>query len=103
MLSVGNIKMATLLIDQIDDHTYSQLDNMAVSSGESPVELARFLLAASMYHAQKKSFQAAAAMSGLGFNGFKRRLRDYFSTGYIIAPEVVEDDINIAKKLSSKR
>ena len=95
--------MATLLIDQIDDDTYSQLDNMAVDSGESPVELARFLLAASMYHAQKKSFQAAAGMSGLGFNGFKKRLRDYFSTGYIIPSEVVEDDINIAKKLSSKR
>ncbi len=54
---VGNIEMATLLIDQIDDDTYSQLDSMAVSSGESPAELARFLLAASMYHAQKKSFK----------------------------------------------
>jgi len=95
--------MATLLIDQIDDDTYAQLDNMAVDSGESPAELARFLLAASMYHAQKKSFQAAAAMSGLGFNGFKKRLRAYFSTGYIITSEVVEDDINIAKKLYSKR
>lgn len=95
--------MATLLIDQIDDDTYSQLDSMAVNSGESPTELARFLLAASMYHAQKKSFHAAAAMSGLGFNGFKKRLKDYFSTGYIVSPEVVEDDTKIAKKLSSKR
>ena len=91
--------MATLLIDQIDDDTYTQLDNLAVHSGESPTELARFLLAASMYHAQKMSFQAAAALSGLGFDGFKKRLRDYFSTGYIIAPEVVEDDINMAKKI----
>ena len=99
----GKYKMATLLIDQIDDDTYSQLDSMAVNSGESPAELARFLLAASMYHAQKKSFQAAAAMSGLGFNGFKGRLRDYFSTGYIIASEVVEDDINTAKRLIYKK
>jgi len=92
--------MATLLIDQIDDETYTQLDNLAINSGESPTELARFLLAASMYHAQKMSFQAAAALSGLGFDDFKRRLRDYFSTGYIIAPEVVEDDIKMAKKIS---
>jgi len=42
-------------------------------------------------------------MSGLDFNGFKKRLRGYFSTGYIIASEVVADDINTAKRLSSKR
>ncbi|MBE8232928.1 MAG: hypothetical protein HAW67_04275 [Endozoicomonadaceae bacterium] len=76
---------------------------MAVHSGESPTELARFLLAASMYHAQKMSFQAAAALSGLGFDGFKKRLRDYFSTGYIIASEVVEDDIKMAKKISRQK
>ena len=92
--------MATLLIDRIDERTFSQLNQMALHLFESPAELARFLLAAGMYHANKISFQAAADLSGLGFDGFKKRLRDYFSTGYIIAPEVAEDDIHLAKKLS---
>ncbi|MCI5130314.1 MAG: hypothetical protein D3904_02040 [Candidatus Electrothrix sp. EH2] len=64
---------------------------------ESPAELARFLLAAGMYHANKISFQAAADLSGLGFDGFKKRLKEYFSTGYIVTPEVVEEDVYLAK------
>ena len=92
--------MATLLIDHIDERTFNQLNQMALHLFESPVELARFLLAAGMYHANKISFQAAADLSGLGFDGFKKRLKEYFSTGYIIAPEVVEEDIHLAKKLS---
>lgn len=95
--------MAALLIDQIDDNTFIQLDKMASHSEESITDLARFLLAASMYHAQKISFHAAATSSGLGFNAFKKRLKDYFSTGYVISPEVVDDDINMAKKLANKK
>ena len=30
----------------------------------------------------------------------EKRLREYFSTGYIIAPEVAEEDLHIAKQLS---
>ena len=92
--------MATLLIDHIDDQAYTQIDKIAVHAGEQPAELARFLLAASMYHAQKMSFQAAATLSGLGFDGFKKRLREHFSTGYIITSDVVEEDLSMAKKLS---
>lgn len=91
--------MAALLIDQIDENTFLQLDKMAANSNESTNDLARFLIAASMYHAQKISFHAAAILSGLGFNRFKKRLKDYFSTGYIISSEVVEDDMDMAKKL----
>ena len=87
--------MASLLIDHIDDHTFTQLDKMAGNSGESPTQLVRFLLAASLYHSHKMSFQAAAALSGLGFDGFKKRLREDFSTGYVIAAEVVEEDLHI--------
>jgi hypothetical protein len=43
----------------------------------------------------KMSFQAAAALSGLGFDGLKKRLREYFSTGYVISAEVVEEDLHI--------
>ena len=92
--------MATLLIDRIDERTFKQLNQMALHLFESPAELARFLLAAGMYHANKISFQAAADLSGLGFDGFKKGLKDYFSTGYIIASEVVEEDVHLAKKLS---
>jgi len=92
--------MAALLIDRIDERTFTQLNQMALHLFESPAELARFLLAAGMYHANKISFQAAADLSGLGFDGFKKRLKDYFSTGYIVAPEVAEEDIHLAKKLS---
>jgi ribosomal protein L4 len=95
--------MATLLIDQIDDNSFIQLDKEAIHSGESTAEFARFLLAAGMYHAQKMSFQKAATLSGLGFNGFKKNLRNYFSTGYVIANEVVEDDISMAKKISNQK
>jgi hypothetical protein len=92
--------MATLLIDQIDDLSFNQLDKMAIQSGESTTEFARFLLAASMYHAQTMSFQAAAVLSGLGFDAFKKQLKEYFSTGYIIAPETIEADLHISEKLS---
>lgn len=90
--------MATL---SIDDQLFTELDKITVHSEESPTELARFLLAASLYHAQKMSFHAAANLSGLGFNGFKKRLKEYFSTGYVIAPEVVDDDLAVAKRLST--
>ena len=92
--------MATLLIDRIDERTFKQLNQMALHLFESPAELARFLLAAGMYHANKISFQTAADLSGLDFDGFKKRLKEYFSTGYIIASEVVEEDVHLAKKLS---
>ncbi|MDU9047808.1 MAG: hypothetical protein Q3M30_03085 [Candidatus Electrothrix sp. Rat3] len=90
--------MVTLLIDRIDERTFTQLNQMALHLFESPAELARFLLAAGMYHANKISFQAAADLSGLSFDGFKKRLREYFSMGYIIAAEVAEEDIHIAKQ-----
>jgi hypothetical protein len=47
------------------------------------------------------SFQAAAELSGLGFDGFKKRLKEYFSTGYIVASEVVEEDLQTSRKISS--
>jgi hypothetical protein len=53
-----------------------------------------------MYHAHKMSFQAAADFSGLGFDDFKKRLKEYFSTGYIVASETVEEDLQTARKIS---
>jgi hypothetical protein len=92
--------MAILLIDRINDESFRQLSRMAVHVFEGAAELERFFLAAGMYHAHKMSFQAAADLSGLGFDGFKKRLKEYFSTGYIVASETVEEDLQTARKIS---
>ena len=94
--------MATLSINHIDEKAFKQIDRTADHAGESPPELARFLLAAGMYHAQQMSFQAASNLSGLGFDGFKKRLRETFSTGYIIPAQVGNKDISFAKRLFDK-
>lgn len=91
--------MATLLIDRINDESFKQLSRMAVHVFEDPTELARFILVAGMYHAHKMSFQAAANLLGLGFDDFKKRLKEYFSTGYIVASESVEEDLQTARQI----
>jgi hypothetical protein len=60
---------------------------------------AEFFLAASLYHARKISFMAAAQMAGLDFDGFKSRLIEHFDKGYIIADECVLDDMDAVEKL----
>jgi hypothetical protein len=57
---------------------------------------ARFFLAASLYHAQKVSFLRAAELAGLSFEEFKARLKEHFSTGYILFNETVMGDLNSA-------
>lgn len=94
--------MATLLIDRINDESFKQLSRMAVHVFEGQAELARFFLAAGMYHAHKMSFQAAADLSGLGFDGFKKRLKEYFSTGYIVESEAVEEDLQTARQIQKQ-
>jgi hypothetical protein len=60
---------------------------------------ASFFLAASLYHAKKVSFERAAAMAGLSFNEFGRRLNEHFGAGFILADETVREDMRLAKKL----
>ncbi|MGZ5619968.1 MAG: hypothetical protein ACXWFG_03805 [Methylobacter sp.] len=60
---------------------------------------AEFFLAASLYHARKISFASAAHMAGLDFDGFKTRLMEHFSQGYIIADECVLEDVSTVEKL----
>lgn len=52
-----------------------------------------FFLAASLYHAQKISFAAAAALAGLSFEEFNYRLREHFGQGFIVRDETVMEDI----------
>ena len=62
---------------------------------------AQFFLSASLYHAKKVSFQRAAELAGLSFDEFKARLKEHFSTGYILSDESVKDDLKTADKLLS--
>lgn len=62
---------------------------------------AQFFLAASLYHAQKISFNRAAELAGLSFDEFKARLKEHFNTGYIISDEVLDADLENANKLLS--
>lgn len=57
-------------------------------------EAANFFLAASLYHAHKISFTAAAALANLSFEGFLSRLQEHFDTGFLIADETVHEDID---------
>ncbi len=51
------------------------LEPLGTSAGD-------FFLAASLYHAHKVSFSAAAALAGLEFDEFHFRLREHFGTGF---------------------
>ena len=62
---------------------------------------AQFFLAASLYHAKKVSFKRAAELAGLSFEEFKARLKEHFSTGYILSDEAVLSDLDTSDKLLS--
>ncbi len=62
-----------------------------------------FFLAASLYHAHKVSFSAAAAMAGMSFEAFLARLQAHFDTGFILDDQVVEEDISTANKIAEKK
>ncbi len=62
---------------------------------------AQFFLAASLYHAKKISFHRAAELAGLSFEEFKARLKEHFSTGYILSDETVMSDLDTTDKLLS--
>lgn len=57
-----------------------------------------FFLAASLYHAHKVSFAAAAELAGLGFEEFHYRLREHFGKGLILDDESVREDIATAQE-----
>lgn len=63
---------------------------------------AEFFLAASLYHAQKVSFAAAAALANLSFEEFLKRLRENFKVGFFVADEVVEEDLATVQSLLAK-
>lgn len=62
-------------------------------------EAASFFLAASLYHARKISFTAAAALADLSFEAFLSRLQEHFDSGFSIADESAIEDIQSVKKI----
>lgn len=60
---------------------------------------AEFFLAASLYHAHKISFSAAAALANLSFEEFLFRLSEHFNKGFLIEDESVEEDLQAVTQL----
>ena len=60
---------------------------------------AEFFMAASLYHARKISFSAAAALANLSFDEFLFRLKEHFDTGFMIDDESVLEDLQTVSDL----
>ncbi len=59
-----------------------------------------FFLAASLYHAQHISFEAAAQLARLDFEAFHMRLTEQFGVGFMVADEVVLSDLETVQRLA---
>ncbi|SKA86983.1 hypothetical protein SAMN02745130_02772 [Thiothrix eikelboomii] len=66
-------------------------------------DAAEFFLAASLYHAQKISFAAAAALACLSFKEFLFRLREHFGRGLIVTDEIIEEDLETVAELLAEQ
>lgn len=62
-----------------------------------------FFLAASLYHAHKISFAAAAALAGLRFDEFHYRLKEHFGYGMVIDDEAVREDLRLVDQLKDEQ
>jgi len=62
-----------------------------------------FFLAASLYHAHKVSFSAAAALAGLGIEEFHYRLKEHFGKGLVVDDETVLEDIEAVGDLAGSK
>lgn len=78
---------------QINPAFFGVLDPLGSSAGD-------FFLAASLYHAHKVSFSAAAALAGLELEEFHYRLREHFGAGFRLDDQTVSEDIRSATELS---
>jgi hypothetical protein len=61
-----------------------------------------FFLAASLYHARKVSFGAAAALAGLGYEEFHYRLKEHFGSGFAIDDDTVREDLRLVEELAER-
>ena len=81
------------------------MSNAAFNSAFSDVleplgpKAADFFLAASLYHARQVSFEAAAHLAGLDFESFHERLVEHFGAGFMLADEVILEDMETVDEL----
>jgi hypothetical protein len=61
-----------------------------------------FFLAASLYHARKVSFGAAAALAGLGYEELHYRLEEHFGHGFIIDDATVDEDLHLVDEIAGQ-
>lgn len=62
---------------------------------------AEFFMAASLYHAQKVSFSATAALANRPFEEFAFPLKEHFSTRLVVTDKPIEEDMAATNKYSS--
>ena len=63
---------------------------------------ASFFLAASLYHAHKVSFSAAAGLANLSFNEFLCRLQEHFGMGFHLPDNLILEDLQTVKEIMSQ-
>ncbi len=63
---------------------------------------APFFLAASLYHAHKVSFSAAADLANFSFDEFLQRLREHFGSGFHLPDDVVLDDLRTVDQIMAQ-
>ncbi len=84
----NNPKPQPMSTAQINPEFVPALESLGQGAGD-------LFLAASLYHAHKVSFAAAAALAGLGFDEFHDRLKERFGYGMVIEDETVRDDLRL--------
>jgi len=82
-----------LHLKQEFDEIFKPFDNAAAS----------FFLAASLYHAHKISFTAAAALADLNFEAFLSRLQEHFDTCFLLSDKTVLEDIDTVAKMMDRQ
>ena len=66
-------------------------------------QAANFFLAASLYHAHKISFTAAAALADLSFDAFLSRLQEHFDSGFRLTDESILEDMESVLNIMSRQ
>ena len=66
-------------------------------------QAANFFLAASLYHAHKISFTAAAALADLSFDAILSRLQEHFDSGFRLSDQTVLEDMESVTNVLSKQ
>ena len=62
-------------------------------------QAASFFLAASLYHAHKISFSAAATLADLSFDAFLSRLQEHYDSGFRLSDQTVLEEMESVENI----